>query len=100
LWGEASVRTAVPATAFAWYGNRMATAEDSTCKTLRYRAFSGAGGGNRTRDSCLEGKGITTMQRPRHSASSLRGRPANPYASRGLHDRCSEALTRVGATSG
>ena len=27
--------------------------------------FFGAGGGNRTRDSCLEGKGITTMQRPR-----------------------------------
>ncbi len=26
---------------------------------------SGAGGGNRTRDSCLEGKGITIMQRPR-----------------------------------
>ncbi len=25
----------------------------------------GAGGGNRTRDSCLEGKGITIMQRPR-----------------------------------
>jgi hypothetical protein len=27
--------------------------------------MDGAGGGNRTRDSCLEGKGITIMQRPR-----------------------------------
>ena len=29
------------------------------------RGELGAGGGNRTRDSCLEGKGITIMQRPR-----------------------------------
>ena len=28
----------------------------------------GAGGGNRTRDSCLEGKGITIMQRPHNTA--------------------------------
>ena len=33
-------------------------------KSLCLQASSGAGGGNRTRDSCLEGKGITTMQRP------------------------------------
>lgn len=32
---------------------------------LNLGPFFGAGGGNRTRDSCLEGKGITTMQRPR-----------------------------------
>ena len=38
------------------------------CKKARMlQAFSGAGGGNRTRDSCLEGKGITTMQRPRRT---------------------------------
>lgn len=35
----------------------------------------GAGGGNRTRDSCLEGKGITIMQHPR---SLWAGRDLNP----------------------
>ena len=34
----------------------------------------GAGGGNRTRDSCLEGKGITIMQRPRSVASFTKRR--------------------------
>ncbi len=44
----------------------------SVIRTLRTKTApiamslkSGAGGGNRTRDSCLEGKGITIMQRPR-----------------------------------
>ena len=37
-------------------------------KSLCLQASSGAGGGNRTRDSCLEGKGITTMQRPQRCA--------------------------------
>ncbi len=34
----------------------------------------GAGGGNRTRNSCLEGKGITIMQRPRADRATT-GRP-------------------------
>ena len=45
-------------------------------RTKRLRSLgalkSGAGGGNRTRDSCLEGKGITIMQRPRSLQTSER----------------------------
>jgi hypothetical protein len=37
-----------------------------------FNRIDGAGGGNRTRDSCLEGKGITTMQRPRRCGPSTR----------------------------
>ena len=47
------------------YGNRMATGRPGNKKSLIRQASSGAGGGNRTRNSCLEGKGITIMQRPR-----------------------------------
>ena len=49
----------------------------------------GAGGGNRTRDSCLEGKGITIMQRPRcrqvsaQSARDLSEYPQNQHRSLG-----------------
>jgi L-amino acid N-acyltransferase YncA len=46
--------------------------------TVLYQ-WLGAGGGNRTRDSCLEGKGITTMQRPQRSRSPLRAPAPNTY---------------------
>ncbi len=59
-------------------GNRMATVARRQQKWPTNTAARGAGGGNRTRDSCLEGKGITTMQRPRH-CGHLRGSAANPY---------------------
>jgi hypothetical protein len=50
------------------HGNRMAT-DAPKARVLPLK--SGAGGGNRTRDSCLEGKGITIMQRP-HTAGCRR----------------------------
>jgi hypothetical protein len=37
-------------------------------KKPKIAVIRGAGGGNRTRDSCLEGKGITIMQRPQTTA--------------------------------
>ena len=52
-------------------GNRGASGHK---KSPISRAKFGAGGGNRTRDSCLEGKGITIMQRPRPSRFTKRRR--------------------------
>jgi hypothetical protein len=54
--------------------------QSSSIAAVRVRK-SGAGGGNRTRDSCLEGKGITIMQRPRgprRAGGTLPGPPPIP----------------------
>ena len=57
---------------------RKPMATEALKKRPRRPLEHGAGGGNRTRDSCLEGKGITIMQRPRSSAFLRRG-GAHPW---------------------
>jgi hypothetical protein len=48
--------------------------------STRNKGFAGAGGGNRTRDSCLEGKGITTMQRPQKWWAGLDSNQRSAFA--------------------
>ncbi len=50
---------------------------DKTAPITRSHCRHGAGGGNRTRDSCLEGKGITIMQRPRNRHRWWAGQDSN-----------------------